>query len=549
MKALFILFLVIIARVGFSQELVSVNKVTKDTIAIKWLPSTYDQLVKISKGATVSRAVSEKPINFQLVNFTNAKTWSIDPLDSRYKGLGTSNEDEKFRTLLEPVIEGSSDKEQANFVVMTNVIENMVNPRFQSILGNALFDTDFDRSKTYVYKIEVEGLDPIYSFVNPKERTNYLNIKVSLLLDRKKTVTVEWDSKIVADQSLGFFVEHAIDEPIKGSYLDDLPYIPFSTQFEVEDKISTVIDEPLEGHFHYYRVHGLDPFGEPSLHSKWEKIYVPLRVHAVPYIDTIRAKESERIIEVSASLLKPNPNVKSWALLRSESRDQGYATVGTYPYSDSTESFTLNGKPSGDHFYYKIQLINKDDTVTSMPYYFFTLDQEPPEPPNELNGTINENGLVSINWSAPLDDDIQGYRVFRGNHKREEFIEKTTELYNVLSFSDTLALDNLTSEVYYFVQTVDMNFNNSVPSDTILVLKPDTIPPMAPAMKSIKVKDTALMVSWVNSKSSDLQRTVLIRNEIDTISLTQDQTSYMDYIIEAGNHYSYQLICEDEQAN
>ena len=28
-----------------------------------------------------------------------------------------------------------------------------------------------------------------------------------------------------------------------------------------------------------------------------------------------------------------------------------------------------------------------------------------------------------------------------------------------------------------------------------------------------------------------------------------DQTSYTDYLIEAGNHYFYQLVCQDEQVN
>lgn len=549
MKTLFILFLLLFARLGLSQDLVTVNKVGKDTISIKWLPSTYEQLVKISKGATISRAISDKPINFELVNFTNAKVWTIDPTSVQYNQLGASQQEQKFKTLLEPVIEGSTDKEQANFVVMTNVIENMVNPRFQSVLGNVLHDTDFDRSKSYVYKIEVKGLSPVYSFVDPKETTEYSSIDISLILDRKKTVSVEWDAKSVADQSLGFYVEHAIDKPKNGSYLDELPYIPFTTQFEVADKKATVIDEPLEGHFHYYRVHGLDPFGLPSLHSKWEKIYVPLSVHAVPYIDTIRANQRERIIEVSASLLKSNPNIKSWTLLRSQKKDANYIAIETKPYTDSIESFRVNGKPSGDHFYYKIQVVNKDDSVSSLPYYFFTLDQEPPTAPSELEGSINQNGIVSINWTAPVDDDIQGYRVFRGNQKREEFIEKTTELNNVLSFTDTLALNNLTSEVYYFVQAVDLNYNNSTPSDTLLLLKPDTIPPMAAAMKSIKTVDTTLIISWENSKSSDLQRTILIRNNTDTIPLALDQTIYTDNGIEAGNHYSYQLVCEDEQAN
>lgn len=546
----FLLLIVLVSFNAYSQDLVVVSKVTDDSISIKWLPNNFEQLVLITKGATISRAISDKPLNFELVNFTNAKQWQITPTKNRVKELGASEQDEKFRTLLEPILEGSNSKEQQNFAMLTTTIENMVTPHFQAVLGNILVDTDYDKSKTYVYKIEIQNLPTSYIYVDAYQNTFYSEVpEFSLSLDRKKTVMVQWNSNAVQKESLGFLIEHSMDEQIEGSYLNELPHIPFKSQFEKEDKKSNVIDNPEQGHWHYYRVHGLDPFGHPSLISEWKRIYVPLLINAHIQIDTIIAKSTEREIAVSAAILGKKANIDSWVLLRSEQKDSDYQIVGRKPYSDSLATFTVNGKPSGDHFYYKIQAINKDDSLSSLPYYFFTLDQVPPVPPTQLNGSIDSTGIVFLNWTASIDDDIRGYKVFRANQKREEFTEQTTELRTGLEFVDTLALDNLTSEVYYYVQAVDMNYNVSSQSDTILLLKPDTIPPMAAALQRVKMVDTSLVITWANSDSEDLARSILIRNHVDSIQLTVEQSEYTDFDLVAARHYTYQILTEDKSKN
>jgi len=549
MKTLLIL-ISFLAFTTYAQDLVVVSKVSDDSIAIKWLANDYKQLELITKGATISRVESTERTNFESVNFVGAKQWKIEPTQTRLDKLAASEESEKFQAILEPIIEGSTDKEQQNFALLTNTVENMVNPRFQTVLGNVLIDKEFDKNKTYVYKIEVETLTPVYLYIDANRNTVYSKIEeFELSLDRKRTVVVEWNSNAVQKESLGFLIEHSMDEEREGTYLSELPHIPFKSQFEVQDKLATVIDNAEQGHWHYYRVIGLDPFGYPSLKSEWKRIYVPLLINADVYIDTIIAKDTERIIKGITGIYEKNTRIDSWELLRSEQKDTGYEVVVTQPFVDTMTTFTLNGKSSGDHFYYKLRAINKDDTVSSLPYYFFTLDQAPPVPPTQLAGEIDSSGIVRLSWTASIDNDIRGYKVYRGNQKREEFIERTTRLSTDLSFTDTLALDNLTSEVYYFVKSIDMNYNISSESDTVLLLKPDTIPPMAAAFKNIKIVDTSIVLTWANSQSTDLSRTLLIRNKFDTIALEAGQTTYTDFEVLPARHYSYELLTQDKSQN
>lgn len=548
MKTL-LLLLIFVATSTYAQDLVLLSKVTDDSIAIKWLANDFKQLQLITKGATVSRVESTQRTNFETVNFTGAKQWKIQPTKERIQALGASEENEKFQTLFEP-LEGTSNAEAQNFAMLTNTIENMVNPRYQFVLGNILVDKEIDKNKTYVYKVEVQGIKPAYIYVDAYQNTYYYNIdEFELGLDRKRTVTVQWNSNAVQSESLGFLIEHSMDEEREGAYLNELPHIPFKSQFEVEDKLATVIDNAEQGHWHYYRVIGLDPFGYPSLKSKWKRIYVPLLINADVYIDTIIANDTERIVKGITGIYEKNTRIDSWELLRSEQKDTGYEVVGTQPFEDTITTFTLKSKASGDHFYYQLRAINKDDTVSSLPYYFFTLDQIPPVAPSELAGEIDSSGIVQLRWTASTDDDIRGYKVFRGNQMNEEFIERTTRLSTDLSFTDILALDNLTSEVYYFVKSIDLNYNISRESDTILLLKPDTIPPMAAAFKRIAIADTSIVVSWANSQSSDLFKTLLIRNKVDTISLEAGQTTFTDFDVFPARHYSYELLTLDKSQN
>ena len=558
MSSLRIVLLFVIAlfiEEAYGQDLVLVSKVEKDSISIKWLPSNFDQLKQIANGATIYRVESSKPQNFQLVNFQNAKTWIIEPTKKRYEKLNLSTTTgEKADVLLSPLFDKSNPEELKNFSFGTALIENIINPEFQFILGNIIVDKSFNKNKTYVYKIEVKGMAPYFIFIDPKQVTKYSSINdLNLSLDQKKTVDVEWSAKRYEKEAFGFDIEHSVDEIKGGDFLTEIPYLPFKSNFEKEGKLAMYRDSPLPGHFHYYRIHGRDMFGHRELVSEWKKIYVPLLINAWAQIDTMYATSNQRVIKAGVYELEGKTNVKEVHLMRSSNKDTDFNLVEKVEYTDSLYSFSVNEEKTGDHYYYKILAINKDDTVASLPYYFFTLDQEPPSAPTNVSGVIDSSGVVTLNWEASIDDDIQGYKIFRANTKKEEFVEKTTRLFTTLNFTDTLALNNLTSDVYYFVQAVDDNFNQSVNSDTILIIKPDTIAPIACIVKDVQIEKGALRILWINSDSEDLKQSSLLRfnnQQIDTlITWSREYSEFIDSNIIGGQNYQYQIITADKSDN
>lgn len=540
-----------ILLIGFSvhgQEFSPIKKVTDDTIQIKWLPSNYFALRQMVEGATVSRIETTSSTGLKSLNYSNGEIWTIGPLKERVDRLDLNDSlESSYALLFDPVLNWASEEDARNFAFGTNVIMNITDPNVQAVMQNFIVDTSFDPSKTYAYKIEVKGVKPAYIFVDPKEKTLTKDVKLSLELDAKKTVVCHWNRDELMEVSFAYDIFHSVSDTTDSNLLLDNPFFPFTTELHKEGFAEVRHDEPEQGVWHFYKVVGRDAFGVPFYYSDWQSIYVPERLESYPTIDSVKSVDTRRIVHVSIQSSGKN-RVNFAALFRSTDRESDYKMIEVQTYSgDSLLTFESKvDKPTGDSYYYKVGLFGKDDTVYSVPKYFFTLDQQPPSAPSRLTVEIDSAGIATINWNAPKDTDLKGYRVFRANQTSEEFIERTTNLRLLTEYKDTLALDNLTSQVYYFVKAVDQNYNQSASSDTVLALKPDTIPPTAAIIKSVRLENKSIRVEWIESGSEDADSTVLFRNSVRVGIL---DSVYIDTLLTAGSHYLYHLVTYDHAGN
>ena len=82
--------------------------------------------------------------------------------------------------------------------------------------------------------------------------------------------------------------------------------------------------------------------------------------------------------------------------------------------------------------------------------------------------------------------------------------------------TDTLLLKTLTYDIYYKVMALDNNFNSSEFSQTVKLIKPDTIPPVPALFVKIHQPKEKVEIVWHNSSSEDLARIELYRQIDDT---------------------------------
>jgi fibronectin type 3 domain-containing protein len=136
---------------------------------------------------------------------------------------------------------------------------------------------------------------------------------------------------------------------------------------------------------------------------------------------------------------------------------------------------------------------------------------------------------------------------------KEEFVEATKVFCTDSVFYDTLSLNNLTSEIYYRIVAVDLNYNNSKKCEPVKLMKPDTITPVSAVFTDYLSDKKGVHLTWNNSSSKDVAQSFLIRKKdllIDTLLHWSDTTShFIDSTGINGEKYSYFILTIDQSQN
>ncbi|MBK9190642.1 MAG: hypothetical protein IPM77_03560 [Crocinitomicaceae bacterium] len=422
-----------------------------------------------------------------------------------------------------------------------------------------LFFADTDAKGIVSYSVSIQNSETKSNLVTCNtnelsENAPLTDLSVSAR-PKLKQAYLNWEAVSLQKDYGAYWVEQSTDS-IHFSKVNQYPYLFLKSADEPNKIYCDFADTSVqEGTVIYYRVSGINYFGETGKSSNTVKIYIPKSIYGEIHIDSVAVIGSERKIIGEFVSHRTKNDISKFVLLRSDSLAFGYrsvaeSSVNSFDFSLSSDA----GITSGDRYYYKVAAVGTDgDTVYSFPYYFFTLDQIPPAIPQDLKGTINDSGIVSISWKLNIENDIRGYRIFRSNSLKEEFVEVTREFAQNGFFSDTLSLRNLTPEVYYRISAVDLNYNNSKLSAPVLILKPDTIPPVPAVIFDYLITSAGLEIKWNNSTSADLKESKLIRSDnskTDTLIVWKNELlSFTDTTCVNGKSYNYSILTSDVSDN
>lgn len=541
-----------------AEKPVLVALVTKDSVFVKWVPRNFEMFQAVLKnGVDVSYGFNGEVSSSDFGTKNN-----ILPVEQRWSAWDLNNlEIDKIKTLQEGVLmTKSSDTIAKNYAFALASIHASV---FEEMnLKSGLMVGLKKNGQDYLHiRVAIPGYAPEEMHVDLKKVTKDAAVpQLTGVVDKKRTATIEWDAKSVNKDYLGFIVERKTDNGKFVSMLKE-PYVHLVTNTEKEDKLAQFRDENVEqGKTYTYRITGLNYFGRKGGTSNEVQLLIPRLVNATVAIDTVFADKMNRVIKVHLSKEVNTLPIQASKLqvLRSKELLTGYSTVFEQKITSKDSLFTVTVPvelETGDAYYYKVLVFSTDnDTVYSPPKYFFTLDQEPPKAVTNLKGEIDSLGIVRLTWGQETDKDLQGFRVFYANDKKEEFVERNSDFVKGKQFTDTLPLNTLTNEIYYFVIAVDENFNNSPVSDTILVVKPDTIPPVAPVLVDLISRDARVKLTWENSSSEDVVYQALYRvceGKTDTL-LRGDALKaqfYLDTTMLFGKDVAYQLLVKDRSGN
>lgn len=182
-------------------------------------------------------------------------------------------------------------------------------------------------------------------------------------------------------------------------------------------------------------------------------------------------------------------------------------------------------------------------------------DSEPPAIPIGLEGTIDSNGIVQLQWLANTEKDLDGYKVYKSYVKDAEFSGITPRPLQETSFQDTVSMTLGNEFAYYKIQAVDKRNNRSDFTAILTLKKVDVHPPVEPKIFAVKKYQDRAEIKWYNSSSKDAVSHRLFRKvmgeDADWTLLaeyphSQEISVYVDSTLLGGKTYLYTLTALDD---
>ena len=354
---------------------------------------------------------------------------------------------------------------------------------------------------------------------------------------------LSWDYNRLASLYSSYWIERSEDGK-NFSRISDLPITRMSDTEKNPHAPITYLDSIAYRKTYYYRVAGVTPFGSQGAYSTVVSgmAYPPLT--AVPEIEDYRF-DTQGGANLSWNFKQEEEDlIEGFRILRSKD-DKTYLPLDSvFPKERTYHIRTLARYP-----YYKVEAKAKQGvSTTSFPTLIQAIDSIPPAVPTGLRAEVDSLGAVHLSWQAGKDEDLYGYRLYRGETKGEELIPITKDAILSTNYIDSVRLDNLNAKVYYALTALDERYNQSELSETIVVRKPACIPPAMPLIVETKASEEGNVIRWEASEDSFLAGFVLTRTVQDSTQQKRSwqiedtkQRSYVDKEIEAGKTYTYQL--------
>ncbi len=427
--------------------------------------------------------------------------------------------------------------------------------------GLMWIDKGVQADKRYIYKLSLatpgsENIEPGVLFVDMKEETKLLPPRKIKAVFEDKKATLEWSLELDKGEYTAYSVEKSIDGKIFKA-INSLPFV-YMSEKNADPSTAYFVDSLNDNNQKfYYRVKGITPFAEKGPPSEIVSGKGKEDMTGFVVIDKAAVSKNKTVVLEWSFPKDKVKAIKGYYISKANNSDGPFKDINKVVIPSN--QFTYSDLLIYLNNYYKIRVIGleNEEVASSFPYLVQKEDDEPPAVPIGLSGSIDSTGIVKLSWKKNTEKDLQGYRIFRANNLKEEFVEVSKTISNVPVFLDTVVVKTLTKVIYYKVISVDNNYNTSEYSNHITIKRPDKIPPVSPLFKLVVFKQDSISLDWLNSTSNDVALYQLLRKSIDSSEFirilewkTGDKKNHFSdkkYI--PGKIYQYKLIAQDSSGN
>ncbi|MCM1040905.1 MAG: fibronectin type III domain-containing protein [Bacteroides sp.] len=384
--------------------------------------------------------------------------------------------------------------------------------------GMGYVDADVQKGHYYLYRLYAAGADMADSSAQAPDTALYFTrMESGTLLPPVQEIQVEngyltakleWDIRFAARQSIGYYVERALEakKPSLRKYVR-LNQTPLSVlQGNGQHAMRYADSLPDAQNRYVYHVIGVDLFGQEFTVAQSRAVQSAGMPLAVAEIDSVTGDELGRCCLYWSYPEENMASVKGFSVYVASLPDwnESESSLLAAQLPPQTRRFTVSpGQMDVSSYFYVKTLGDNGQSTLSRAFFYWKKDSLPPLPPTELAYTVDTAGIVRISWKPSPDADVAGYRVFRQVEEKAEPVQVTAYTLADTSFIDTVSLNTLQS-FYYSVRAVDVSGNISKPSALLAVrnLLPDKPAPAVFSGRSHVAGDKVELV-WYNSQTSN----------------------------------------------
>ncbi len=351
------------------------------------------------------------------------------------------------------------------------------------------------------------------------------------------------------DGLLDFYTAYDLEKSEDGKTFKKINDVPI-TKLAVTDVsgISFTDSIPEYGKKYWYRVRGRTFFDETGPPSDTTSVIAFEELLAIPQF-TSNNIISEKEVELQWDF----PKDEAWKLtrfdvLRAPKAIGPYKAVAT-TLDKQVRSFKYSELETINYFKVRAYGI-AGDYQESSPAMIQPVDSIPPHKPIGLQGTVDTLGVVQLVWEPNTEMDLKGYTVLRADRKNQEFTRLTKREVPETHFQDTINTKTFTSKVYYRIVASDLRYNESKPSDTLVLERPSRVPPTSPVFTAYELLGDTVLLKWTPSSSDKIAKQIIYRKQLglqdglwQPILETEETslTAFKDLEIEPNTRYGYTI--------
>jgi len=546
------------------ENIVMMSSVDSVNVRLRWSPQSYHIWKTANKyGYTLQRYTFDRQMNLTLDRTDDFRPLSLD----EWEPIADTND--RAAVVAQAMFGDSFEiaNESSSILRMINMAQEQ-DMRFSFAMLMAAQDftlacqmglgtqQQIEPDKRYLYRLFVNVPDSVLkcdtagcvaTIDDIPQLPNILDLHAVYINGR---IELRWPKMVNEDYFVGYYIERSSDS-LNYKRINKSLFVPFETDSYVRNYIFSDTVENI-GERYYYRIQGVNFFGEYSNYSPVAAVSTYKPVTQNPFITELADVEGGNISVMWDFPADEQQQLSGFQILVSDFVADNYRPMfdNLLP-SDTRQSVVPTVGPSN---YVIVAAYDRSGVeYLSMPKFIQPVDSIPPMAPVGLKGSMNNEGVVTLDWTANTEPDVAGYRVFYTTDKYMSYTNLTNRPITDNHFEYTFPLNWLNRNLYFTVVAEDLFYNYSDYSDTIAVKMFDTIPPSPAVFRSYESTDSAICMAWVNSSSSDLMTTSLVRysdQKADTLIKFRDEVEeYFDTSAESDKEYVYQIVARDSAGN